>query len=411
MLDGFNVRNPEPRKSWVQIARTGKFTSRRYGRFEISRGDLAQMLHNFNEVTPKSPTQIPIDYDHLSMSPQRPMDGRAAGWVEALELRDGGDTLWAEISWTPDAAKLIATKAYRFFSPSFEKSHMHKDGKNIGTTLLSGGITNHPFLEEMQPLALSDGVRPVAVLEETSMTTETISLASRGQRVRFSDNPDDTLELTPEERGQTLLVQSTVGSGDDQFAKLITEGGEPFGWFRTTCLRPADAPDKAENPPAGLTQPDVTPQAQAKKTIKEENAADAATLSHVATVDDPTPDITITRKSLSAIEQQAAAFAARVTGLATGRTPREAMHLAADQDAAGAEAYRLVGLGTDDAAVAPEAEASPVLALSAAQQQATSFSGLVTTLAAERKLNTKEAMQAAQALRPDLAHKYAESPE
>ena len=42
------------------------------------------MLHNFTEVTPKAPTELPIDYDHLSMDPQKPGDGIAAGPADAI---------------------------------------------------------------------------------------------------------------------------------------------------------------------------------------------------------------------------------------------------------------------------------------------------------------------------------------
>src|SRR4051794_40259838 len=88
-------------RSWVQVARTGSFVSNRYGKFTIGRDDLAQMLHNFNNITPKAPTELPVDVDHLSMSPQKPGDGIAAGWMKQLELRANGDELWAEVEWTP----------------------------------------------------------------------------------------------------------------------------------------------------------------------------------------------------------------------------------------------------------------------------------------------------------------------
>src|SRR5688572_22318575 len=77
-------------KSWIQLAKTGKFVSNRYGKFEITPTDLAQMLHNFQHVTPKAPTELPVDYDHLSMEVKKPGDGVAAGWFKALELRNEG---------------------------------------------------------------------------------------------------------------------------------------------------------------------------------------------------------------------------------------------------------------------------------------------------------------------------------
>jgi hypothetical protein len=43
-------------RSWIQLARTGSFVSKRYGKFSIAREDLAQMLSNFTTITPKAPT-------------------------------------------------------------------------------------------------------------------------------------------------------------------------------------------------------------------------------------------------------------------------------------------------------------------------------------------------------------------
>lgn len=148
--------NADGSRSWIQVAKTGKFFSPKYGKFEITSTDLRQMLANFRDVTPKAPTQLPVDYDHLSMQPKTPGDGKAAGWFAGpMELRSDGNELWAEIEWTDPAASSIRNKEYRYISPSFVKKHRHSDGREIGTTLLAAAITNHPFLEGMAALSLS----------------------------------------------------------------------------------------------------------------------------------------------------------------------------------------------------------------------------------------------------------------
>lgn len=158
-FDRIILANPKPLaatagpRSWIQLARTGSFVSNRYGKFSITKDDLKQMLHNFVHITPKAPTELPVDVDHLSMDPKRPGDGIAAGWMKKLELRDNDQTLWAEVEWTPQGAQWVRDGAYRFVSPSFVKDHTYKDGKKIGTTLLAAAITNHPFLEEMEPVS------------------------------------------------------------------------------------------------------------------------------------------------------------------------------------------------------------------------------------------------------------------
>ena len=164
----------EAKKSWIQVAKTGTFHSSRYGKFSITKEDLSQMLHNFTHVTPQAPTEIPVDYDHLSMDPKQPGDGKAAGWFEGLELREDGDELWGEIRWTEPAATAIANSEYRFVSPTFVKDYVYKSGQKIGTTLLAAAITNHPFLEGMAALTLSSDLGSVAV--PTGVDTAKINL-------------------------------------------------------------------------------------------------------------------------------------------------------------------------------------------------------------------------------------------
>jgi Mu-like prophage I protein len=139
----------------MQVARTGAFVSTRYGKFNITTTDLAQMLKNFREVTPVPPTRLPIDYDHLSMDPKKPGDGIAAGWIVDLELRGNGHELWAKVEWTADGARRVRAKEYQFVSPSFVRDYVYKNGKKIGTTLVAAAVTNHPFLEGMAAIALS----------------------------------------------------------------------------------------------------------------------------------------------------------------------------------------------------------------------------------------------------------------
>jgi phage I-like protein len=230
-------------RSWIQLAKTGTFHSTRYGKFSITRDDLSQMLHNFRNVTPAAPTELPIDYDHLSMDPKQPGDGKAAGWLKRVELRAEGEELWGEVEWTPEAADLIQNRAYRFVSPSFVKDHTHKDGRKIGTTLLAAAITNHPFLEGMQALTLySFSAMGDLALVETPTTAAPVHLAELGQRVTFKPDAERTPELTDEERRQTFIVKTSIGEGDDQFVRLTRLDGTEFGWFRvSTQLAPASA--------------------------------------------------------------------------------------------------------------------------------------------------------------------------
>src|SRR5262249_23587991 len=68
-----------------------------------------------------------------------------------------GATLLAQVEWTPEAQRLISGGQYRFFSPAIDWSFPDKEtGESQGATLTSGALTNHPLLEELPPITLTE---------------------------------------------------------------------------------------------------------------------------------------------------------------------------------------------------------------------------------------------------------------
>lgn len=347
-------------RSWIQLARTGTFVSSRYGEFSITKDDLRQMFENFTHVTPKAPTELPIDFDHLSMNPQKPGDGKAAGWLKDVAVRGNGDELWGLVEWTPEASQLIANKEYRFVSPSFVKDYVYKDGRNIGTTLLAAAITNHPFLEGMRAVTLA---MDAAIFGDIAMrlTDEPGPNHVVGRHVSFLANEEDTPELTPEERVATYVIRG-VRHGD-VFVKLTTLLGQRYGWFPESALGPAPSPLRASQV--------LTPASQ--------------------------PNDTEASMSQTSLDKRAAQFSQRVTVLAKDHTMRDAFALAQAEDEAGAEAYRLAGLGADT--VDPE----PPALLSLSTRPGETFDQLVSRYAAERNVSLRQAIHDVGRVRPDLA--------
>jgi hypothetical protein len=350
-----------PAQSWVQLAVAGSFVSKRYGEFAITPDDLRMMAANFR------PNVTPIDYDHLTQDPQRPFDGIAAGWFQRVELRDGGGTLWGEVSWTPKAAEAIKNREYQFISPSFVKDYTTPTGDKIGTKLLGAALTNMPFLPDMAAVTLgADAVfGQFAVSLPAERSSRVHHLAEIGQRVTFLPDPERTPELTDEERQQTFVVKAILGDGDDQVVRLVTVNGvREFGWFRVTQLAPADAAQEQPRPlPERTTSEDTTMQTQQTETQKK-----------------------------------AAAFAAAVKQYeANGLSSRDALQLAQHQDEAGAMAYRLSGISTE----AAEEAAAPVLNLSARSGE--SFDQLAQRYALEQGVSLRQAIHEVGKARPDLA--------
>jgi hypothetical protein len=253
---------------WIQVAKTGEFVSSRYGKFSITKDDLKSMLHNFTSVTPISPTQLPVDYDHLSMNPKTPGDGKAAGWFVngKMELRANDQELWAEVEFTPDALESVQKKEYRFVSPSFVKDYVWKNGKNIGTTLIAAAITNHPFLEGMAAITLANDEFALAMPMNAGGASMEI-----GQRVLVKPEaaPAKWDAKTPCE------IKEIAGGGDDQFGKLQTLDGDPVGWFRVTELLPARTDDKSNTRSSDMAM-DVIKLRNAHGTEVEVKAEDVA---------------------------------------------------------------------------------------------------------------------------------------
>jgi len=126
-------------------------------------------------------------YDHLSDEPAKPVDGKAAGWVQDLQVRDGGQTMWCLPKWTRRAAELIANGEYRFVSPYFLVDYLDKaSGQRIGPTLKAVAITNRPFLEGMET---DPGAADVGWKRDATNTPQLQWMPARRQMSHFYWRP------------------------------------------------------------------------------------------------------------------------------------------------------------------------------------------------------------------------------
>jgi hypothetical protein len=105
-----------------------------------------------------------------------------------------------------------------------------------------------------------------------------------------------------------------------------------------------------------------------------------------------------TTQTATDLEKKAAAFAQRVRALSHDRPWLAAISLASSEDADGAEAYRLAGIGAeignDEPAPAP---------LNLSERQGESFDQMATRYATEKGVSLRDAVRAVGKARPDLA--------
>lgn len=215
----------------IPVAITGSWVKQGQ-RFSITPDDLAAMVRNFSK---RKNEQVVIDYEHASETPEVALGGPvpAAGWIHEIILvspdsflaKNGtrssaeGAALNALIEWTAEAGRLIQAGQYRFFSPAIDWSCRDKEtGQPQGATLTSGALTNHPFLEELPPIMLTD-----------LSAAHKVSWVAAGDRTPIQDRP-------PTRRGEggsnlKKLSIKKLDDGDLAGHHGIYDGSEAVGYL------------------------------------------------------------------------------------------------------------------------------------------------------------------------------------
>jgi len=143
----FPLVNADAPIAWVDVAPTGEWLGHPSGPFELTAAKFDAMVTNFERKA--NPT--PLDYEHSSLLQQ---EAPAAGWVHKLERR--ADRLWALVEFTAKAASQVKAGEYRFCSAVFVwNAKDPKTGEPIGPAIHSIALTNVPFIDGQQPIALS----------------------------------------------------------------------------------------------------------------------------------------------------------------------------------------------------------------------------------------------------------------
>ena len=143
--------------SWIQVAKVGTYRGHSAGEFTFSSAVFARIVANFLATANR---RVPIDYEHATeiLSTSVLQNGApAVGWI--VELDNRGDAgLFARVEWIDaTAVGYIRAKKYRFFSPAVVFAAVNPvTGEPQGPTLVSGALTNRPFLDGMEPVTARD---------------------------------------------------------------------------------------------------------------------------------------------------------------------------------------------------------------------------------------------------------------
>lgn len=115
---------------WVHLMDAGRNECRDGRVFQLT--DLDGIIATFDERA----VDLPVDFHHQNDASVRQRTGPvpAAGWINAM--RRDGNRLMARVEWTAQAAELIATKAFRYLSPSIKINRANEVMRIAGAGLV-----------------------------------------------------------------------------------------------------------------------------------------------------------------------------------------------------------------------------------------------------------------------------------
>lgn len=139
---------------WIELFRPGLNVARDGRRFTL---DNPQAVI---AASMKDGAELPVDYEHQTERKGTTGPVPAAGWITELAERAGG--IWAKVSWTTDAARMIGKREYRFISPA-----MYTSASGVIRSIKGAGLVHWPALNLTQLASRKDPM--------SEQDTETVS--------------------------------------------------------------------------------------------------------------------------------------------------------------------------------------------------------------------------------------------
>jgi hypothetical protein len=148
-VPGISGDDAASRSTWYEVGYEGQWAGHSDGPFALTREDFLSCIEAFESQA----NPVSSDYEHISLSPP-PEGAPASVWTQKLEIR--GKSLWAFGEFTPRAASYIRAGEYRYCSGVFAFNWPdRKTGKPRKCVLRSVALTNDPFVDGQQPIALT----------------------------------------------------------------------------------------------------------------------------------------------------------------------------------------------------------------------------------------------------------------
>jgi len=197
----------------LEIMRVGKWDHPLYGAFEITEQDIKDFVKTFEDNV--RGVDLCIDLEHGETDKK----GAAAGWIKSLEESEDGKSLLGEIDWTDLGKEVIEKEEYKYFSPEFKFSYKDNEtGKTFKNVLFGGGLTNRPFIKNMQPVLLSENIT-VKEREEKGMNKKLLDILKLSETATEEEIKEAVNKLV--ESNTSLEIKLT--EKDKELVKLTEE--------------------------------------------------------------------------------------------------------------------------------------------------------------------------------------------
>lgn len=212
---------------WVELAQIGVWLGNPQRPEVITPRHLESALSNFERHQAAANNDVCIDYHHqTSLAKMNPgPSAPAAGWVQEMELRNGGRSLWGKVDWTDRAEDLIENGEYRYLSPvlAFEAPD-RVSGAPQHMQLQCAALTNTPFMTSL------------AALNEDRIDNDTDTnggMDAAGERARegiFTGGEDMTIleklaelrDQDPAEVADALGLEAGADADDDDVLEALS---------------------------------------------------------------------------------------------------------------------------------------------------------------------------------------------
>ena len=193
---------------WIELLPAGEFAGRD-GRGPFRLANPAAVIAASGAL--RMEAGLPIDYDHATdFAAPAGRPAPAAGWIRAIEVRDGA--LWGRVEWTRHGAAAVAMHEYRYISPVFEYS---KSGEVM--RLLRAALTNNPNL-------YLTAISARAARGESVRTTQ--SAQGRADAAPDRGHEEDTVMDNLEAQLRELLGLDEEAAPDEIVAEVRRLSGE-----------------------------------------------------------------------------------------------------------------------------------------------------------------------------------------